>query len=67
MDYGEVSNTFVRLADTHFIQRCPMAPETTETSDAPPPPAPTLAVNEKDMYVVPNLNLIGESCQNLLG
>ncbi|CAM2108249.1 DNA-directed RNA polymerase III subunit RPC3 isoform X1 [Caretta caretta] len=60
MDYGEVSNTFVRLADTHFIQRCPMAPETTETSDAPPPPAPTLAVNEKDMYVVPNLNLIGK-------
>uniref|UniRef100_A0A8C3SYF0 DNA-directed RNA polymerase III subunit RPC3 n=1 Tax=Chelydra serpentina TaxID=8475 RepID=A0A8C3SYF0_CHESE len=60
MDYGEVSNTFMRLADTHFIQRCPMAPETTETSDAPPPPAPTLAVNEKDMYVVPNLNLIGK-------
>uniref|UniRef100_A0A8C4YG46 DNA-directed RNA polymerase III subunit RPC3 n=1 Tax=Gopherus evgoodei TaxID=1825980 RepID=A0A8C4YG46_9SAUR len=60
MDYGEVSNTFVRLADTHFIQRCPMAPETTETSDAPPPPVPTLAVNEKDMYVVPNLNLIGK-------
>uniref|UniRef100_A0A452HEN9 DNA-directed RNA polymerase III subunit RPC3 n=1 Tax=Gopherus agassizii TaxID=38772 RepID=A0A452HEN9_9SAUR len=60
MDYGEVSNTFVRLADTHFIQRCPMAPETTETSDAPPPPVPTLAVNEKDMYMVPNLNLIGK-------
>ncbi|XP_074927182.1 DNA-directed RNA polymerase III subunit RPC3 isoform X2 [Chelonoidis abingdonii] len=60
MDYGEVSNTFVRLADTHFIQRCPMAPETTETLDAPPPPVPTLVVNEKDMYVVPNLNLIGK-------
>ncbi|NWR81522.1 RPC3 polymerase, partial [Centropus unirufus] len=24
MDYTEVSNTFVRLADTHFIQRCPL-------------------------------------------
>lgn len=60
MDYADVSNTFVRLADTHFVQRCPLVPETPESPDAPPPPAPTLVINEKDMYVVPRLNLIGE-------
>ncbi|XP_044528497.1 DNA-directed RNA polymerase III subunit RPC3 isoform X2 [Gracilinanus agilis] len=26
----------------------------------PPPPAPTLSINEKDMYLVPKLNLIGK-------
>ncbi|KAM6112613.1 DNA-directed RNA polymerase III subunit RPC3 [Phoenicopterus ruber ruber] len=60
MDYADVSNTFVRLADTHFVQRCPLVPETPESPDAPPPPAPTLVINEKDMYVVPRLNLIGK-------
>ncbi|XP_054840558.1 DNA-directed RNA polymerase III subunit RPC3 isoform X1 [Eublepharis macularius] len=60
MEYSEVSNTFVRLADTHFIQRCPLAPETPEPLEAPPPPAPTLVFNEKDMYTVPRLNLIGK-------
>ncbi|XP_048669849.1 DNA-directed RNA polymerase III subunit RPC3 isoform X2 [Marmota marmota marmota] len=60
MDYAEVSNTFVRLADTHFVQRCPLVP-TIENSDlGPPPPAPTLVVNEKDMYLVPKLSLIGK-------
>ncbi|NXJ56031.1 RPC3 polymerase, partial [Spizaetus tyrannus] len=60
MDYTDVSNTFVRLADTHFVQRCPLIPETPETPDVPPPPAPILVINEKDMYVVPRLNLIGK-------
>uniref|UniRef100_A0A8D0GA23 DNA-directed RNA polymerase III subunit RPC3 n=1 Tax=Sphenodon punctatus TaxID=8508 RepID=A0A8D0GA23_SPHPU len=60
MDYSEVSNTFVRLADTHFIQRCPLVPEASGPSDAPPPPAPTLVVNEMEMYMVPKLNLVGK-------
>lgn len=60
MEYSEVSSTFVRLADTHFVQRCPSVPEGPEPSDGPPPPVPTLQLNEKDMYVVPKLNLIGE-------
>ncbi|GAB0201074.1 DNA-directed RNA polymerase III subunit RPC3 [Grus japonensis] len=60
MDYADVSNTFVRLADTHFVQRCPLVPEIPESPDAPPPPAPTLVINEKDMYVVPRLNLVGK-------
>ncbi|XP_035758014.1 DNA-directed RNA polymerase III subunit RPC3 [Egretta garzetta] len=60
MDYADVSNTFVRLADTHFVQRCPLVPETPESPEAPPPPAPTLVIDEKDMYVVPRLNLVGK-------
>ncbi|NWU73053.1 RPC3 polymerase, partial [Pterocles burchelli] len=60
MDYADVSTTFVRLADTHFVQRCPLVPETSESPEAPPPPAPTLVISEKDMYVVPRLNLVGK-------
>ncbi|NXD99320.1 RPC3 polymerase, partial [Chaetorhynchus papuensis] len=60
MDYSEVSSTFVRLADTHFIQRCPMVPESSRSAKAPPPPAPALAIAEKDMYVVPRLSLVGK-------
>uniref|UniRef100_A0A9L0JCW6 DNA-directed RNA polymerase III subunit RPC3 n=1 Tax=Equus asinus TaxID=9793 RepID=A0A9L0JCW6_EQUAS len=60
MDYAEVSNTFVRLADTHFVQRCPFVPATENSDPGPPPPAPTLVINEKDMYLVPKLSLIGK-------
>ncbi|XP_053448129.1 DNA-directed RNA polymerase III subunit RPC3 isoform X1 [Nycticebus coucang] len=60
MDYAEVSNTFVRLADTHFVQRCPLVPTTDSSDPGPPPPAPTLVINEKDMYLVPKLSLIGK-------
>ncbi|NXY57814.1 RPC3 polymerase, partial [Callaeas wilsoni] len=60
MDYTEVSSTFVRLADTHFIQRCPMVPESPWSAKAPPLPAPALAIAEKDMYVVPRLSLVGK-------
>ncbi|XP_064588486.1 DNA-directed RNA polymerase III subunit RPC3 isoform X1 [Zonotrichia leucophrys gambelii] len=58
MDYSEVSNTFVRLADTHFIQRCPMAPEV--PPDGKVPPAPALGIADKDMYAVPRLSLVGK-------
>ncbi|KAM9244306.1 DNA-directed RNA polymerase III subunit RPC3 isoform 2-T2 [Dugong dugon] len=60
MDYAEVSNTFVRLADTHFVQRCPLVPATENSNPGPLPPAPTLVINEKDMYLVPKLSLIGK-------
>ncbi|GAB1287886.1 DNA-directed RNA polymerase III subunit RPC3 [Apodemus speciosus] len=60
MDYAEVSNAFVRLADTHFVQRCPLVPDTDSSDPGPPPPAPTLVINEKDMYLVPKLSLIGK-------
>uniref|UniRef100_A0A8C3N385 DNA-directed RNA polymerase III subunit RPC3 n=1 Tax=Geospiza parvula TaxID=87175 RepID=A0A8C3N385_GEOPR len=58
MDYTEVSNTFVRLADTHFIQRCPTAPETPQSAQVPA--APALASADKDMYAVPRLSLVGK-------
>ncbi|NWQ84435.1 RPC3 polymerase, partial [Columbina picui] len=57
MDYADVANTFVRLADTHFVQRCPMVPESPQ---APPAPAPTLVSSDKDMYTVPRLSLVGK-------
>ncbi|NXM89489.1 RPC3 polymerase, partial [Oenanthe oenanthe] len=60
MDYTEVSSTFVRLADTHFIQRCPIVPESPRNSKVPPAPAPALAIAESDMYVVPRLSLVGK-------
>ncbi|XP_021013374.1 DNA-directed RNA polymerase III subunit RPC3 isoform X2 [Mus caroli] len=60
MDYAEVSNAFVRLADTHFVQRCPLVPDADSSDPGPPPPAPTLVINEKDMYLVPKLSLIGK-------
>ncbi|NXG12586.1 RPC3 polymerase, partial [Sakesphorus luctuosus] len=50
-DCSEVSNAFVRLADTHFIQRCPMAPE--PPPEGPPPPVPTLPSAERDKHLVP--------------
>ncbi|NWS11654.1 RPC3 polymerase, partial [Pachyramphus minor] len=60
MDYSEVSGTFVRLADTHFIRRCPMVPENLRSAAEPPPPAPALLIAERDMYVVPRLSLPGK-------
>ncbi|XP_022260643.1 DNA-directed RNA polymerase III subunit RPC3 isoform X3 [Canis lupus familiaris] len=60
MDYAEVSNTFVRLADTHFVQRCPWVPATENSDPGPLPPAPILVISEKDMYLVPKLSLIGK-------
>ncbi|NXS84892.1 RPC3 polymerase, partial [Erpornis zantholeuca] len=60
VDYSEVSGTFARLADTHFIQRCPTVPESPRSAKAPAPPAPALAVAEKDMYVVPRPSLVGK-------
>ncbi|NWT07008.1 RPC3 polymerase, partial [Mionectes macconnelli] len=69
VDYSEVSGTFSRLADTHFIRRCPMVPESPRNSREPPPPAPALAIADRDMYVVPRLSLAGKgkrrrSCDN---
>ncbi|CAO2599295.1 DNA-directed RNA polymerase III subunit RPC3 [Lemmus lemmus] len=65
MDYAEVSNAFVRLVDTHFVQRCPLVPDPGSSDPGPPPPAPTLVINEKDMYLVPKLSLIGKEFSSL--
>lgn len=61
MDYSEVSETFTRLADTHFIQRCPGLPEleTTQGSETRRPLAPSLVINEDVMYIVPKVSMLG--------
>lgn len=61
MEYSEVLATFSQLADTHFVQRCPTISDTGETPSAEGrrPPAPTLATNEKEMYTVPKVTLLG--------
>lgn len=61
MEYSEVLATFSQLADTHFVQRCPTISDTAETPSAEGrrPPAPTLATNEKEMYTVPKVTLLG--------
>ncbi|XP_062820868.1 DNA-directed RNA polymerase III subunit RPC3 [Anolis carolinensis] len=47
MDDGEVSATFVRLADTRFVQQCPLTPRESQVSssetDACAAPKPNLA------------------------
>lgn len=60
IDYSEVSSMFTHLADTHFIQRCPLALERPAPLGASSPPVPVLVFNEDDMYTVPKLNLIGK-------
>ncbi|KAM4664371.1 DNA-directed RNA polymerase III subunit RPC3 isoform 2-T2 [Discoglossus pictus] len=62
VEYSDVAATFTRLVDTHFVQRCPELPETSnasQSSEGRRPPAPTLVTNEKDMYTVPKINIIG--------
>ncbi|XP_063296087.1 DNA-directed RNA polymerase III subunit RPC3 [Pelobates fuscus] len=61
VDYSEVSGTFSSLADTHFIQRCPGLPEmeSTKGSDSRRPVAPSLVIDEKDMYTIPKVNMLG--------
>ncbi|XP_069796703.1 DNA-directed RNA polymerase III subunit RPC3 isoform X2 [Narcine bancroftii] len=56
----EASNTFVRLVETHFLQRCGSVPEPAADDPSRPPPAPTLVLDEKEMYTVPDLSLIGQ-------
>ncbi|XP_066464811.1 DNA-directed RNA polymerase III subunit RPC3 isoform X2 [Eleutherodactylus coqui] len=61
MEYSDVLATFSQLADTHFVQRCPSISDTGDTpsTEGRRPPAPTLATNEKEMYIVPKVTLIG--------
>uniref|UniRef100_V9KPL2 DNA-directed RNA polymerase III subunit RPC3 n=1 Tax=Callorhinchus milii TaxID=7868 RepID=V9KPL2_CALMI len=60
MEYSEVADTFVRLVETHFVQKCAIVPETPAGGEgAPVPPTPILVTDEKEMYTVPKLNLVG--------
>ena len=46
--------------DTNFVQHCPLVPDTDSSDPGPSLPATTLVINEKDMYLVPKLSLIGK-------
>ncbi|KAM8921735.1 DNA-directed RNA polymerase III subunit RPC3 [Pelodytes ibericus] len=59
VDYSDVSGTFTRLADTHFVQRCPGLSESTPAAGARRPVAPSLITNEKEMYTIPKVSLLG--------
>ncbi|XP_068108330.1 DNA-directed RNA polymerase III subunit RPC3 [Hyperolius riggenbachi] len=61
MEYSDVSTTFSQLADTHFVQRCPALQdeESTTPTEGRRPPVPTLVTNEKEMYTVPRVVMIG--------
>ncbi|XP_030640568.1 DNA-directed RNA polymerase III subunit RPC3 [Chanos chanos] len=71
MDYAEVINSFTKLVETHFLQRCPPVVDqgtaaTAEPSSAggPDSPAPTVTKsaqpeNHPDCYKVPQIHLTG--------
>ncbi|XP_067831916.1 DNA-directed RNA polymerase III subunit RPC3 [Heptranchias perlo] len=61
MECSEASNTFVRLVETHFLQKCAVVPDSAATAEGRRlPPAPTLVTDEKEMYTVPNLSIVGQ-------
>lgn len=66
MDYGEVSTTFSKLVETHFLQRCPPAAGATGGSQTaaltPAAPVSSAAPTPEsfpDCYTVPQVKLIG--------
>uniref|UniRef100_A0A3Q3IA40 DNA-directed RNA polymerase III subunit RPC3 n=1 Tax=Monopterus albus TaxID=43700 RepID=A0A3Q3IA40_MONAL len=78
MDYSEVSSTFSKLVETHFLQRCPplaqktdvMTTATPATPGAPADPvSTTLSTPESfpDCYKVPHVTLIGRGKRQLSG
>ncbi|KAL6109453.1 polr3c [Pungitius sinensis] len=78
MDYGEVSNAFSKLVETHFLQRCPpmvvagaaasAAPATPATPGTPAAPvstAPPSPESFPDCYKVPHVTLVGRGKRQL--
>ncbi|MGH0184896.1 UNVERIFIED_CONTAM: hypothetical protein FKN15_016286 [Acipenser sinensis] len=53
MEHSEVANTFTKLVETHFLQRCPLVSEAEKSEGARPQPAPTLQEPTNDMYTLP--------------
>ncbi|XP_074509650.1 DNA-directed RNA polymerase III subunit RPC3 [Sebastes fasciatus] len=78
MDYSEVSSSFSKLVETHFLQRCPpltaagptnsATPATPATPGAPDRPvstAPPTPESFPDCYKVPHVTLIGRGKRQL--
>ncbi|XP_029927795.1 DNA-directed RNA polymerase III subunit RPC3 isoform X2 [Myripristis murdjan] len=70
MEYSEVSNTFSKLVETHFLQRCPPVEVAGKAVSATPDPAttpgapannttPSTPESFADCYKVPHVTLIG--------
>ncbi|KAJ0066075.1 hypothetical protein NL108_001319, partial [Boleophthalmus pectinirostris] len=70
MDYSEVSSTFSKLVETHFLQRCPpVGVEKKASSSDNPTPAvtgPESAESFPDCYKVPHVTLIGRGKRPLV-
>ncbi|XP_043542590.1 DNA-directed RNA polymerase III subunit RPC3 [Chiloscyllium plagiosum] len=60
-EHSETSNTFVRLVQTHFLQKCGLVSESVTAEGSQPSRAPTLITDEKEMYTVPNLSVVDSS------
>ncbi|XP_076010720.1 DNA-directed RNA polymerase III subunit RPC3 [Genypterus blacodes] len=78
MEYNEVTSTFSKLVETHFLQRCPPMAKPTKASDtaanplAPTTPATPAASSSvstpesfPDCYKVPHVTLIGRGKRRL--
>uniref|UniRef100_A0A3P9CG94 DNA-directed RNA polymerase III subunit RPC3 n=1 Tax=Maylandia zebra TaxID=106582 RepID=A0A3P9CG94_9CICH len=79
MDYSEVSSTFSKLVETHFLQRCPPLPRVGNKDSSAPsetpaiPGTPAAPVNTApptpesfpECYKVPSVTLIGRGKRQL--
>ncbi|XP_076350423.1 DNA-directed RNA polymerase III subunit RPC3-like [Tachypleus tridentatus] len=50
---NQVKDIFVKLVQTHFVQRCPVP----QSSDGVKPVAPTMNISENEMYLIPEIKL----------
>ncbi|XP_043972736.1 DNA-directed RNA polymerase III subunit RPC3 [Gambusia affinis] len=80
MDYSEVSSTFSKLVETHFLQRCPpvggagtsgstapsAAPAAAAAPAAPVSVAPPTPESFPECYSVPHVSLIGRGKRQLV-
>lgn len=76
VNYSEVSSTFSKLVETHFLQRCPPpagaaatdSSASSATRDTPAPPSSTTAPTPEsfpDCYKVPQVTLIRQGKRKL--
>ncbi|CAL1611071.1 unnamed protein product [Knipowitschia caucasica] len=73
MDYSEVSSSFSKLVETHFLQRCPPVgvEKKASSSDNPTPSSaekttPSSAESFSECYKVPHVTLIGRGKRPLV-
>uniref|UniRef100_A0A3P9PU32 DNA-directed RNA polymerase III subunit RPC3 n=1 Tax=Poecilia reticulata TaxID=8081 RepID=A0A3P9PU32_POERE len=62
MDYSEVSSSFSKLVETHFLQRCPPVGGAGTSGSTAPAAAPSFP----ECYSVPHVSLIGRGKRQLV-